>query len=31
MKLELVHFPWGYWRTVQRDGADARPRYTAKK
>jgi glyoxylase I family protein len=31
MKLELVHFPWGYWRVVQRDGADARPRYAAKK
>ena len=31
MKLELVHFPWGYWRTVQRDGSDARPRYAAKK
>ena len=27
MKLELVHFPWGYWRTVQRDGVDERPRY----
>jgi glyoxylase I family protein len=30
MKLELVHFPWGYWRTVQRDGSDERPRYAAK-
>ena len=30
MKLELVHFPWGYWRTVQRDGSDDRPRYPAK-
>ena len=27
MKLELVHFPWGYWRNVQREGADDRPRY----
>ena len=26
MKLELVHFPWGYWRDVQRDGFDRRPR-----
>jgi hypothetical protein len=25
MKLELVHFPWGYWRKVQTDGRDARP------
>ena len=31
MKLELVHFPWGYWRNVQRDGSDARPRFEAKK
>ncbi len=31
MKLELVHFPWGYWRTVQRDGSDDRPRYERKK
>ena len=30
MKLELVHFPWGYWRNVQRDGADDRPRYSTK-
>jgi glyoxylase I family protein len=30
MKLELVHFPWGYWRTVQRDGSDDRPRHSAK-
>jgi glyoxylase I family protein len=26
MKLELVHFPWGYWRRVQEDGHDERPR-----
>ncbi len=26
LKLELVHFPWGYWRRVQTDGADPRPR-----
>lgn len=26
LKLELVHFPWGYWRRVQEDGHDARPR-----
>jgi glyoxylase I family protein len=31
MKLELVHFPWGYWRSVQHDGSDDRPRYAAKK
>ena len=31
MKLELVHFPWGYWRNVQRDGADDRPRYSTKR
>jgi glyoxylase I family protein len=28
MKLEVVHFPWGYWRRVQSDGADPRPRYS---
>lgn len=27
MKLELVHFPWGYWRRVLNDGEDPRPRY----
>jgi len=26
MKLELVHFPWGYWRNTQTAGADSRPR-----
>ena len=26
MKLELVHFPWGYWREVQESGHDERPR-----
>jgi catechol 2,3-dioxygenase-like lactoylglutathione lyase family enzyme len=26
MKIELVHFPWGYWRRVQTEGRDARPR-----
>jgi glyoxylase I family protein len=31
MKLELVHFPWGYWRTVQADGSDERPRHAVKK
>ena len=30
IKLELVHFPWGYWRKVQTDGHDARPRYEIK-
>lgn len=27
MKLELVHYPWGYWRTAMTRGADARARY----
>lgn len=27
LKLELVHFPWGYWRRALTDGADGRPRY----
>ncbi len=26
IKLELVHFPWGYWRRVQDQGHDERPR-----
>ena len=26
IKLEVVHFPWGYWRRVQSDGRDDRPR-----
>jgi catechol 2,3-dioxygenase-like lactoylglutathione lyase family enzyme len=26
MKLELVHFPWGFWRRVQTDGSDPRAR-----
>jgi glyoxylase I family protein len=26
MKLEVVHFPWGYWRRVMTDGRDERPR-----
>ncbi len=30
MKLELVHFPWGYWRRVMTTGADDRPRYVPK-
>lgn len=30
LKLELVHFPWGYWRKVQENGHDARPRDTVK-
>jgi catechol 2,3-dioxygenase-like lactoylglutathione lyase family enzyme len=30
MKLEVVHFPWGYWRKVQTYGHDARPRYESK-
>jgi catechol 2,3-dioxygenase-like lactoylglutathione lyase family enzyme len=27
IKLEVVHFPWGFWRRVQTDGHDARPRH----
>lgn len=27
IKLELVHFPWGYWRRVQTEGHDLRARY----
>lgn len=26
MKLEVAHFPWGYWKRVQTDGHDERPR-----
>jgi len=27
IKLEVAHFPWGYWRRAQADGHDERPRY----
>jgi catechol 2,3-dioxygenase-like lactoylglutathione lyase family enzyme len=27
LKLELVHYPWGYWRRTQLEGSDQRPRY----
>jgi catechol 2,3-dioxygenase-like lactoylglutathione lyase family enzyme len=30
LKLELVHWPWGYWRRVQTDGHDERPRHAAR-
>ncbi|HKF30151.1 MAG TPA: VOC family protein [Candidatus Binataceae bacterium] len=30
LKLEVVHFPWGYWRRVQADGHDERPRYAPR-
>jgi catechol 2,3-dioxygenase-like lactoylglutathione lyase family enzyme len=30
LKLELVHFPWGYWRKAQTEGHDERPRYAPK-
>ena len=30
MKLELVHNPWGYWKKVQTEGHDPRPRYESK-
>jgi catechol 2,3-dioxygenase-like lactoylglutathione lyase family enzyme len=26
LKLEVVHFPWGYWRRVQESGHDERSR-----
>ncbi len=29
MKLELVHFPWGFWRKAQLEGEDPRPRCAA--
>jgi glyoxylase I family protein len=29
MKLELVCFPWGYWKKTMTDGADTRPRHAA--
>ena len=31
MKLELVHYPWGYWKMVQIEGHDSRPRYETRK
>jgi len=27
LKLELVHYPWGYWRKAQVEGRDERARY----
>ena len=27
MKLELVHYPWGYWRRALLEGSDPRPRH----
>jgi catechol 2,3-dioxygenase-like lactoylglutathione lyase family enzyme len=30
MKLELVYFPWGYWRKVMSEGRDERPRHVPK-
>ena len=30
IKLEVVHFPWGYWRRVQSDGHDERARHTPR-
>ncbi len=30
LKLERVHFPWGYWRRVQSDGSDERPRWAPR-
>jgi len=31
IKLELVYFPWGYWRRVLEQGRDARPRDTGSQ
>ena len=31
MKLEVAHFPWGYWRKAQTEGRDDRPRYDPAK
>lgn len=31
MKLELVHFPWGYWRKAMTETRDDRPRYPRGK
>lgn len=31
LKLELVHFPWGYWRRVQEGGGDPRPRWPTRR
>lgn len=28
LKLEAVHYPWGYWKRVQTDGEDSRARHT---
>jgi catechol 2,3-dioxygenase-like lactoylglutathione lyase family enzyme len=30
IKLELTHFPWGYWRRAMTDGGDPRPRHGGK-
>jgi len=30
IKIEVVHFPWGYWRRAQSEGRDDRPRYNPK-
>lgn len=27
LKLELVHYPWGYWRLAMTEGGDGRARY----
>jgi glyoxylase I family protein len=29
MKLELVWFPWGYWKKTMTEGSDTRPRHAA--
>jgi catechol 2,3-dioxygenase-like lactoylglutathione lyase family enzyme len=27
LKLELAHYPWGYWRVAMTEGGDSRPRF----
>jgi glyoxylase I family protein len=31
IKLELVHYPWGYWRKALTEGQDPRPRYESRR
>jgi catechol 2,3-dioxygenase-like lactoylglutathione lyase family enzyme len=31
MKIEFVHYPYGYWRGVQSEGHDERPRFALAK
>jgi len=29
IKLELAHFPWGYWKKAMHEGRDERPRHAS--